>query len=281
MCYNNEVVFRESEDLDVLQGIFCLVAALATLVLYIFVPTLSLWWILPLAVGFYVAAVVLYFAFIFISSLFMSTKKPIKRPSPVGRFLIWFTMEWLMQIFRIRVTVKGLEKLPNEPCVLISNHRSALDPMTLLAVMKKRHLVYICKESIIRVPMVGPYLHHSGFIGIDRSNAIRASRSLVTAADEMKRTGVDVGIYPEGTRSKDCKLLRFKTGAFVLAQKAEAPIAVMTTKGTERVVRELFWKRTDIEMEIVEVWSHEEIKDVPHNELAERARAVIAEHLEK
>ena len=262
-----------------LGGILLGVAMLATLVFYFLCPTTTLWLIFPITIGFYVAAVLVYFLFIIVSSLFMISKKPIDRPNPMGRFLITITMEWLMQLFRINVTVKGLEKLPNEPCVIISNHRSDFDPMTLLAVMKKRHLVYICKAEIMRVPVVGWYLHHAGFIGIDRKNAMRASRSLITAADEMKRTGVDVGIYPEGTRSKTGKLLRFKTGAFVLAEKANAPIAVMTTKGTECVTKELFWKRTEIEMEILEVWTPADIAGVSHNDLAARAQELVERNL--
>jgi 1-acyl-sn-glycerol-3-phosphate acyltransferase len=279
LWYNNGVILIWKRGICVLNGIFCGLAMLATLAFYFLFPTTTLWCILPITLGFYVAAVLLYFVFIIISSLFMLSKKPIDRPNPMGRFLITVTMEWLMQLFRINVTVKGLEKLPNEPCVIISNHRSALDPMTLLAVMKKRHLVYMCKAEIMRIPIVGWYLYHAGFIGVDRKNAMRASRSLVTAAEEMKRTGVDVGIYPEGTRSKTGKLLRFKPGAFVLAEKASAPIVVMTTKGTERVTKELFWKKTEIEMEVLEVWSSADMAGFSHNELAERAHSLIDANL--
>ena len=262
-----------------LNGIFCGLAMLATLVFYFLFPTTGLWWIFPITAGFYVAVVLAYVVFILVSTLFLLSKKPIDRPNAFCRGMITITMEWVMQLLRINVTVKGLDRIPNEPCVIVSNHRSDFDPMTLLAVLKSRHLVYICKAEIMRVPIVGHYLHHAGFIGIDRKNAIRASRSLVTAAEEMKRTGVDVGIYPEGTRSKDCKLLRFKPGAFVLAKKANAPVVVMTTKGTERVAREVFWKRTEVEMEVVAVLSPDRVASMEDAALAEYARDLIEKKL--
>ena len=261
--------------------IFLALSALGTAALYLGVPTLSPWWILPILIGYFVAFNLCYVLYIVVSSLFISTKRPIERPSPYCRFVIWMTMDWLMKLFRIRVTVKGAERLPDCPTVIVSNHRGAFDPMTLLAAMKNRHLVYICKESIMKIPFVGPYVYRGGFIGIDRTNGMRAYRSLVAAAGEMTRIGVDVGIYPEGTRSKDCRLLRFKTGAFVLAQKAHAPIAIVTTRGTERVLRELFWKRTDVSIELVEIIDAETVAGKKPDELADYARSVIEQNLSK
>lgn len=260
----------------------CLIlSALGTAALYLGVPTISPWWILPIALGCFVLFNAGYALYIVVSSFFLDTKKPIERPTPYCRFVIWLTMDWLMTLFRVRVTVKGSELLPDCPTVIVSNHRSAFDPLTLLAAMKKRHLVYICKESVMKIPFIGPYIYRGGFIGIDRTNGMRAYRALVSAAGEITRTGVDVGIYPEGTRSKDCTLLRFKTGAFVLAQKAHAPIVIATTQGTERAVREVFWKRTNVVIEIVEVIDAETVAAKKPDELAEYARSVIEQKLSK
>jgi len=195
-----------------LQYLFYAVAVLATAGLYIGVPTLSYWWCLPIAVGMYVAAVVLFFVFLIITIPFLpSRKKTIRKPIPYCRFMIWLTMDWLMKLFRIRVTVKGGERLPDEPCVIVGNHLSDFDPMTLLAVLRNRNAVFISKPSNFKIPIVGSYIHGAGFVSIDRENGIRAVRTLHGAAETMKKTGVDVVLYPEGTRSKTGKLLRFKT----------------------------------------------------------------------
>ena len=72
-----------------LNLIFSLLAIVATAVLYLSVPTLSFWWLLPIFIGAFVGVIILYFALIFVSSLFMSRKKPIKSPNRICRFFIW------------------------------------------------------------------------------------------------------------------------------------------------------------------------------------------------
>lgn len=264
-----------------LHYIICALSVLGTAALYLAFPALSPWWIVPLLLGFFLVLNILYMLYIAVTSLFMSTKKPIEKPSRYSRFIIWLTVDWLVKMSRVRVRVKGRELIPDCPCVILSNHRSAFDPLSLLTAMKERHLVYICKESVTNTFGIGPYLYQGGFIGIDRTNGIRAFRALVKAADEMNRLGVDVGIFPEGTRSKDCKLLSFKPGAFVLAKKANAPIVVMTTKGTERIVKQMLWRRTTVEMEVVKVIDAATVEESTIDELSDLSRSLIEEHLSK
>lgn len=263
-----------------LHYLFCAVSLIATLALYLGVPSISPWLAIPIVLGFFVGAILLYFVFLIVSTVFLSSKKPIKRPKLFCSFLIWLTMDWLMKLFRIRVVLKGVEKLPDEPTVMVCNHRSNLDPMTMLAVMRHRKLVYISKEANFKIPIVGPFIRHAGFISIDRENGMRAYRALTHAAEQMKTTGVDIGIYPEGTRSRDCKLLRFKTGAFVLAKKAEAPIAVMAVKGSEQVGKRAPFRRTNVETTVLEIIDRETVLALTPEELAEKARSMIETYLQ-
>ena len=263
-----------------LHYLFFLLAGLSTLGLYLGVQSLSPWLILPIAIGFFVGWILLYLIFLVVSTAFLLSKKPVKKPKQFCSFLIWLTMDWLMRLFRVHVAFKGEERLPGEPTVMVCNHRSNLDPMTMLAVMRRRRLVYISKESNFKIPIVGPYLRQAGFVAIDRENGMRAYRALNQAAEQMKKTGVDIGIYPEGTRSKSCQLLRFKTGAFVLAQKAEAPIAVMAVKGSELVGRRAPFRRTDVEIEVLEIIDRETVMALTPDELAEKTRSIIEAHLQ-
>ena len=83
----------------------CLViaAALSTFGVYSVNYGLRYWWILPVFVGFYVLWIVLYLLVLFITSLFMSTKEPIKKPKEICRFFIVETMEYVMQMLRIKI----------------------------------------------------------------------------------------------------------------------------------------------------------------------------------
>lgn len=235
-------------------------------------------WMIALIPAFYVGIVILYFAVLFVASLLMPRRAP-KRISPVCRFFIWFTMEWLMLVMGIRIKLTGAELLPDCPCVLVSNHRSDFDPMTVLAVLKKRKLAYISKESNFKIPIVGPFIRQAGFVAIDRGNGVRAVRTLQKAAQSMNSEGIDVGIYPEGTRSKTGKLLRFKTGAAYLAREANAPIVIMVTQGTEKISKRFLLSPVRVTLDIVEVIDRETVQNTSQNELTDHIRRVVAAHL--
>jgi 1-acyl-sn-glycerol-3-phosphate acyltransferase len=263
-----------------LNVIFWILAPLGCLITYLAAPTLSPWWILPIVLGNYVALVVLLFAVITLIWFFLPKKGTVKKPIPLCRFMIWLVMDWLMNAFGVRTVWKGQDLLPAEPCVIVSNHLSNFDPIVLLSMARKRKIVYISKESNFRLPLAGAYIRGAGFLPIDRENALRAMRTLGDAGEKMKAYGVDVGIYPEGTRSKTGKLLRFKKGAFVLAQRAETPIAIMVTKGTENVGKNLKRLRsTKVEMEVLEILDRERVLSMTADELVIYARNVIAKAL--
>lgn len=254
-------------------------SALSTLGVYAVSYSLSYWWIAPLLIAFYAVWIVLYLLALYISSLFMPTKEPIKKPKAVCRFFIVETMEYVMGLMRAKITVKGREKMPAESCVIISNHRSCFDPMSALAVFKERKLSFISKESNMKIPLVGTYIYHAGFFGIDRENGMRALRTLKSASELMKSTGIDMGIYPEGTRSKTGELLEFKPGAFLLAKRADAPVVITVTRGTEGIVRNFPLRSTKVEIEILEVIEKERVKELSIEDLSAYVRGVMAEAL--
>jgi len=258
-----------------LHFIFLFLSALGTAGAYLIDHSISFWWIPVFFVGEYIAYVLIYVIFLLITSLFLPTKKPIEKPSEFCRFMIWLTMDWVMTLLRIKVRVKGREKIPDEPCVLVCNHLSDFDPMTVLAVLRERRIAYISKESNFKIPIVGRFIFHAGFLSIDRNNGIRAMRTLHVAANRMKETGVDIGIYPEGTRSRTGKLLRFKAGAFVLAKKADAPIVVMSTKGTDLITKRKFLGKVQVEIEVLGVISREDVCALTPDELATKSKEQI------
>jgi hypothetical protein len=66
-----------------------------------------------------------------------------------------------------------------------------------------------------------------------------------------------------------------------LAQDAGAPVAVMTTKGTDRISKNLPFRRTDVVLEIIEVIPKDVVAETPAKELCESTRRIIEEHLKK
>ncbi len=263
----------------ILTMLFWLASVLTTVGAYCVWSELSLWWILPIQLGAFVAWIALYLLALLVASLFLSVKQPVERPKKICRYFIVFTMDCLTRLLRCRIILRGAEKLPEGPCVLVSNHRSAMDPITALVALKNRPLVFVAKDSTLKFPIVGPFIHHAGFHAIDRGNGMRALRTLKHAAGIMQSEGLDMGIYPEGTRSRTGKLLEFKTGAFLLAKRAGAPMVILSTKGTESVLHRFPWRSTRVELTVLEVLSPEDIKERSMEELCDHVRSVIAKDL--
>lgn len=260
-----------------LNGIF-LILSIAGSCGIVFGASISPWWFFALIPGLFVASTLLYFVYLAVLSLIYGRREPKK----INRFaLANFPpfMNWLMQVLHVKLCFSGAEKLPPEPCVIVCNHRSNFDPMTTAAVMPHRKLLFISKESNFKIPVASPFMRQAGYLSIDRENGMRALRTLKKAADRMVEEGADFGIYPEGTRSKTGELLPFKTGAFYLAQKANAPIVVMTVWGTEKIGKSIHWHRQRVELDILDVIDKETVQSSSLEELAEMTRNLIAEHL--
>ncbi len=236
-------------------------------------------WAIPIFVGIFIVINPLYFCILWVSTIFMPKKDPIDKPLKGIYFMIQFSTEWLMTLLRVKVRFNGMEKLPDEPFVLVSNHLSNFDPIVILCKIKKRKIAFISKESNFKIPVAGVYVHNAGFLAIDRENAMSALRTLKRAGEMMNREQMIMGIYPEGTRSKSGELLEFKEGAFLLAKRANAPIVVMSTHGTNRIAKQMIWKRTRVDLNVLDVIDRETVKSLPLTEISSRVRDTVARDL--
>lgn len=121
------------------------------------------------------------------------------------------------------------------PRIFLANHLSTLD-IWVVAPALPDTTRFVSKRSIFWIPVLGQAMAVAGFIPIDRSDRTRAIRSLGRAAQRI-RDGESVILFPEGTRSRDGKLGRFKRGAFHLAIEAGVPVVPVAISGTGKVVR--------------------------------------------
>ena len=233
-------------------------------------------WALPIFAGLFIVINPLYFCALWVSTIFLPKKDPIDKPLKGIYFMIQFSCDWLMTLLRVKNRFTGMERFPNEHFVLVSNHLSNFDPIVVLAKVKKRKIAFISKASNFKIPVAGVYVHNAGFLSIDRENAMSALRTLKQAGEMMNREGMIMGIYPEGTRSKSGKLLEFKEGAFLLAKRANAPIVVMTTKGTNQISKRALFRRTVVELDVLEVIDRETVKSTSYADLSTRVRATVA-----
>lgn len=148
-----------------------------------------------------------------------------------------FIVGWARNILRAagaRVQVRGLEKLPEGTCVLVSNHQSNFDVVVIFSSVPK-HIRFVAKAELFRIPLFGSWLKRTGNIRVERTGGER-DRKTLTESVRVVRERVSVMFFPEGTRSTDGKLGTFKKGAALLALQAQVPIVPMGIAGTLQII---------------------------------------------
>ena len=194
----------------------------------------------------FAAGLVLLVLFVGLVSLFADTEKGRTEPSRFYGAIVIYIMGLLTTLFRVRVTVRGMERIPAGRWLLVGNHRSAFDPIVTGWVLRRCGLVFISKPENLRIPAVGRILRAAGFLAIDRENDRAALRTILAAAELMKTDRASVGVYPEGTRNHGEGLLPFRNGAFKIAQKAGVPVVCAAVWGTENVLKRFPWRSTPV-----------------------------------
>jgi 1-acyl-sn-glycerol-3-phosphate acyltransferase len=127
-----------------------------------------------------------------------------------------------------RLSVEG--RWPGKgPYVVVANHQSMLD--ILLLSRMPREMKWVAKEELFKIPWVGWMLRLSGDIAIRRGDVESGGVALSKAKDYLAH-GMNVMLFPEGTRSARGALLPFKSGAFRLALDAGVPVLPIAVHGT-------------------------------------------------
>ena len=159
------------------------------------------------------------------------------------------------RLFGIRRRLVGWEALPEairegrQPAIFVGNHASLFDPPLMISTLPCQP-VFVAKQELARVPVLGWVIWLAGFIFIDRGNREAALRSLAVAAGRI-RDGQSLVAFPEGTRSRDGGLLPFKKGAFALALEAGVPIVPFAIHGGAEVLPKGTWRVRGEEYRIV------------------------------
>lgn len=224
-----------------------------------------------------------YALFLLVCSLFINAKKEYENHSRFYRTLLNGATAFAMWIMRIRIHTCGLEKVPQDTknLLFVSNHRSNFDPIITWHIFKKWQPAFVSKASNFKIPIFGRFIRKCCFMAIDRENPRNALKTILKAAELLKKGEVSIGIYPEGTRSKECKLLPFHNGVFKIAQKANADIVVLAVSGTEQIYKNYPFHHTDVYLDVLEVIPAETVKATKTDVLGERVRTDLENHLLK
>lgn len=150
------------------------------------------------------------------------------------------------RLFGVRPKMQGWEELPEEirsgkqPAIFIANHASLFDPPLIISTLPCRP-VFVAKQELVRIPVLGWVLLLAGFILIDRRNRHRAAVSLRLAARRI-RAGQSIVVFPEGTRTRTGQLLPFKKGLFLIAWRAQVPVVPLGIVGGRAILPPEHWR---------------------------------------
>ncbi len=227
--------------------------------------------------------VLVMFLFLLICGLFVDPKKQYEHDSRFFRALLHGSSAFILWCLGVRYKIIGREKLPeNENFLFISNHRSNYDPIVQWIVFKQHRLSFISKKANFKIPMFGRLIHRCCFMPIDREDARKAMDTVNRAARLLSFGENCVGVYPEGKRSKSCRLLPFHGGVLKAAQKAEKPIVVSTIESTENVFRNIKrLRRTTVTLKILEVIDAERVRSSKTSQLSSYCAELMKNELEE
>jgi len=199
-----------------------------------------------------------------------------------GQIVFWLGRLWgiiILKVAGVKLEVHGLERFPEgQPHVLVGNHTSNFDIYTTIPALGNRYYRFLAKREVLYLPIFGWALWAGGFPLIDRGNNAKARRTMKKLAQRMKRTGLSLLAFPEGTRNHtDQLLMRFKKGPFIVATEVGVPILPFVIHGARQVQgrHEFLVHPGTITLEFLEPMSVNGLSYRDRDDLLQRARAAI------
>ncbi len=141
----------------------------------------------------------------------------------------------LDKICGVNYQVEGRENLPDGPAIVLSNHQSTWETLSLAFLVPPQ--VWVLKKELLKIPFFGWGLAMSSPIAIDRNAGINAREQVVEQGHKRLDSGLWVIIFPEGTRVDPGVHRRFKPGGAILASRSGYPVVPIAHNAG------LFWPR--------------------------------------
>jgi 1-acyl-sn-glycerol-3-phosphate acyltransferase len=135
----------------------------------------------------------------------------------------------------LKVTVEGRENIPAGVCLFAANHTSNADAAAIVGSIPRR-VAILARKSLFDIPLIGTAFRLASFVPVDREHRDAALASVPEAVKKI-REGYSFLVYPEGTRSPDGHLRRFKKGSFAIAIEAGIPVVPVACSGAHRIMK--------------------------------------------
>ncbi len=180
-----------------------------------------------------------------------------------------------------RIKIIGNENIDSQKSyIFVANHQSMFDIFLIYGYLNAK-FKWIMKQEIRKTPLLGKACESMGHIFVDRSSPMRAQKSLEEAKDRLLQGSNSVFLFPEGTRSANGKIGRFKRGAFTIARDLHLPIIPVTISGAYNVLPKNGWYITPgkITMTIHQPIDTTNLSDDNLNEMIDQVKNTIESKL--
>jgi 1-acyl-sn-glycerol-3-phosphate acyltransferase len=149
----------------------------------------------------------------------------------------WLSQAWgrgvMWVLPGITIEARGYEHLLKGPVLLCPNHNSVSDIIMLLAAMPR--FKFLAKTTNFWTPPIGWHLRLAGYIRAGTGDEADSPRVMRECLHWLK-LGEHVLWFPEGTRSDDGAVKRFRKGPFAVAKQAGVPVVPVALTGTRQVI---------------------------------------------
>ena len=149
----------------------------------------------------------------------------------IGNAIVYWAFRWELFQAGVHITVKGLENIPDDPVLFVSNHRSYFDILVLHTTSTKRP-GFVAKAEMDKFPLLNWGMRNICCVFLDR-NDLRSGVEMIRKGAEQIKSGHSMVICPEGTRNQQAEMLPFKEGSLKMAEKAACPVVPVTLIGTD------------------------------------------------
>lgn len=157
-----------------------------------------------------------------------------------NRFWGYYPPKWWSRITcrlaLCRIRTKGHDNLnPKQSYVFVANHQGYFDIFLIYGFLNQ-NVKWVQKQSLRNIPFVGYASEKAGHVFVDNSN--HASRAAtIEKAKKQLLDGTSMVIFPEGARTLNGKMGRFKRGAYFIAKDMQLPVVPLTINGPYDVLK--------------------------------------------
>ena len=166
----------------------------------------------------------------------------------------WPAVLWakfMIRIFLLPIKVEGRENLdPKKNYVFIANHQGSWDIFVMFGYLG-RNYKWMMKDSLRKMPFIGKACYDTGHIFVNRS---APQKEIFVKALKTLKKGTAMGIFAEGTRTRNGRLGEFKKGAFVIADMAQIEVVPLAIEGSYNLLppKSKFMNWTPLKLTIME-----------------------------